>query len=306
MRFNLGGNMNKQFKADFALLLITIGWGSSFLLSKNALADLETFNFLWVRFLMAFIVSATIFNKKMRQVDRKTLNLGIFMGVILFAHYALQTIGLTITTVSKSAFITGTNVVMVPIFSAVLIKRMPQKSAVVGVTLAFLGMGLLTLNSGEFGINLGDVLTLLCAAVFALYIILVGKYTVEVDSVSFAVIQIGVVGILSLITSYLFEVPHLPSSVTSWLNIGFLAVACTSIAFIVQSVAQQYTSPTHTALIYSGEPVFAAMFAFVIAHEVLGPRGLMGAGLILSGMLVAELDLSKLFIKKKDVTYDQA
>lgn len=296
--------MTKQVKADLALLIITIAWGSSFLLSKNALADLETFNFLGVRFLMAFLVSCGFFMKKMIKVDRKTLKLGILMGLVLYIHYALQTVGLNITTVSKSAFITGTNVVMVPIFSALLIKRLPQRSAVIGVVFAFVGMSLLTLNSGELGLNFGDVLTFLCAAVFALYIILVGKYTLEVESVSFAVVQIGVVAALSWMTSFAIETPHLPTTMSSWINIGFLAIACTSLAFIVQSVAQQFTSPTHTALIYSGEPVFAAIFAFVVAGELLGPRGLLGAGLILLGMLVAEIDFSKLFKKDRNIQYD--
>lgn len=296
--------MTKQVKADLALLIITVGWGSSFLLSKNALADLETFNFLGVRFLMAFIVSCGFFMKKIVKMDKKTLRLGVFMGIILYIHYALQTVGLNITTVSKSAFITGTNVVMVPIFSALLIKRLPQKSAVLGVGFAFVGMSLLTLNSGALGLNIGDILTFLCAAVFALYIILVGKYTVEVESISFAVVQIGVVAALSWITSFAIETPHLPTTAASWINVGFLAVACTSLAFIVQSVAQQFTSPTHTALIYSGEPVFAAIFAFLVAGEILGPKGLLGAGLILLGMLVAEIDLSKIFKKDRKIQYD--
>jgi drug/metabolite transporter (DMT)-like permease len=298
--------MSKQFKADLALLIITIGWGSSFLLSKNALVDLQTYNFLGVRFTLAFLVSSIFFYKRMIEIDKRTLKLGVLMGVVLFAHYAFQTVGLNITSVSKSAFITGINVVMVPVFSALLIKRLPQKLAVLGVGFAFVGMALLTLNTGSFSLNIGDGLTFICAAVFALYIILVGKYTIEVESVSFAVVQIGVVGLLSWITSFFLETAHLPTTFGSWMNIGFLAVACTSIAFIVQSVAQQHTSPTHTALIYSGEPVFAAIFAFFFAGEVLGVKGMLGAGLILLGMLVAELDFSKMFQKRKDIQYDRA
>lgn len=296
--------MSKQSKADLALLIVTVGWGSSFLLSKYALGDLQTFNFLGLRFMIAFMVSFALFFKRIISVDKRTLNLSVLMGIVLYIHYALQTVGLNITTVSKSAFITGTNVVMVPIFSALLIKRMPKKAAVLGVVFAFLGMGLLTLNGGDFSLNIGDVLTFLCAAVFALYIILVGKYTTEVDSIAFAAIQIGVVSLLSWITSFALETPSLPTTMVSWINIGFLAVFCTSIAFIVQSVAQQYTSPTHTALIYSGEPVFAAIFAFIVAGELLGARGIAGAGLILLGMLVAELDFSKMLKKEKGVQYD--
>ena len=187
------------------------------------------------------------------------------MGILLYLHYVLQTIGITITTVSKSAFITGINVVLVPVFSALFIKKAPKKSAVLGVVFAFLGMSLLTLNTGKFDINLGDFLTLLCAVVFAFYIILVGKYTVEVESIPFAVVQILVVGVLSIITSFIFENPIIPSGIPVWGNIVFLAIVCTSGAYIIQNIAQRYTSPTHTALIYSGEPVFAAIFAYLFA-----------------------------------------
>lgn len=294
--------MSKQIKADLALLAVTIGWGASFLLTKNALNDLATYNFLAIRFLLAFFISGAIFYKQMLAIDSKTLKLGLGLGLLLFVHYALQTVGLNITTVSKSAFITGINVVLVPVFSALLIKKMPARSSVLGVIFAILGLGLLTLNGGAFNVNFGDLLTLLCAIVFALYIIAVGKYTTEVDSIPFAIIQLGVVGILSLVTTFAIETPVIPPAGSVWFNIIFLSVFCTSGAYIVQNIAQQYTSATHTALIYSGEPVFAAIFAFVLAGEVLSHRGILGACLILLGMLVAEIDLEKWFrLKEKGV-----
>lgn len=296
--------MKKQIKADLALLFVTIGWGSSFLLTKNALNDLATFNFLGIRFLMAGAISFLIFFNKMIKIDKKTLKMGLLMGVLLYLHYVLQTVGITITTVSKSAFITGINVVLVPVFSALFIKKAPKKAAILGVIFAFLGMSLLTLNTGELDVNFGDFLTLMCAIVFAFYIILVGKYTVEVDSISFAVVQILVVGVLSMITSFIFESPIIPSGISVWANVGFLAIVCTSGAYIIQNIAQQYTSPTHTALIYSGEPVFAAMFAYAFAHEILTGKGILGALLILAGMLVAEIDLDKIFKKKEIEVYE--
>lgn len=282
--------MTKQIKADLALLGVTIGWGASFILTKNALASLATFNFLAIRFILAFVVSAIIFYKNLKNIDKNTLIYGTFIGFILFAGYAIQTIGLNYTTASKSAFITGFSVVLVPIFSALLLKAFPERAAIMGAVLALIGLGLLTLD-GNLALNIGDLLTVIAALGFAMHIITVGKYTVKVDSIALAVIQIGVVGLLSLITSLIIEVPIIPVGTGVWVNIFILSLICTSGAFIVQNAAQKYTTPTHTALIYTGEPVFAAIFAYFMSGEILKPRGLFGAFLILMGMLVAEIDI---------------
>ena len=290
--------MNKnQVKADLALLIVTIAWGVSFLLTKNALVGLETFNFLAVRFGIATLISAVIFLKDIIRMSRKTLLLGIGVGTVMFAAYALQTVGITITTISKSAFITGTNVLMVPLFMALFLKRIPDRSSLLGALMAFAGLGLMTLTGGSADVgtagslNLGDLLTLIAAAGFAIYILAVGKYTTQVDSIPFAIVQLGAVAVFSGITSLLFETPIVPTGSETWFAILFLAIVCTSLAFIVQNVAQKYTTSTHAALIFSGEPVFAAMFAYVMVGEVLGRNGVIGGGLILAGMLVAELNL---------------
>lgn len=304
--------MNKnQVKADLALLIVTIAWGVSFLLTKNALVGLETFNFLTVRFGIATLVSVVIFLKDMIRMSRKTLLLGISVGSVMFAAYALQTVGITLTTISKSAFITGTSVLMVPLFMALFLKRIPDRSSLLGAFMAFAGLGLMTLTGGSADVgaagslNLGDLLTLIAAVGFALYILAVGKYTTQVDSIPFAIVQLGTVAVFSGITSLLFETPIVPTGSETWFAILFLAIVCTSLAFIVQNVAQKYTTSTHTALIFSGEPVFAAMFAYVMIGEVLGRNGVIGGGLILAGMLVAELNLVDK-LKKRQGTSEAA
>ena len=291
--------MTKQLKADIALLLVTVGWGSSFILTKNALGDLPTYNFLAIRFLLAFLISSAIFFRKMIKVDKETLKYGIILGVVLYLSYAFQTVGLNYTTVSKSAFITGFNVILVPIFSSLMIKVIPDKKAILSVVLAFIGLGLLTLNNDLDGINIGDIYTFICAVIFALYIILVGKYTVKTESVSLAVIQLGVVGLLSLFTSMALENPIMPTKTDTWINILILSIVCTSGAFIVQSIAQTYTTATHTALIFTGEPVFAAIFEYIIYSQMLSPKGLVGAILILGGMVISEIDFKELIKSKK-------
>lgn len=293
--------MTKQIKADIALLLVTIGWGASFILTKNSLAELPTYNFLAIRFFLAFFISSAIYYKRMMKIDKNTLKYGFILGILLYAHYAFQTVGLNYTTASKSAFITGLNVILVPIFSAVLLKNIPSKRVRVSATLAMIGLALLTLNQKLGGVNIGDIYTFICAVIFAFYIILVGKYTKDVDSVSMAIIQLGLVGLFSMFTSFILkENATLNVSLEGWINITILAVVCTSGAYIVQSVAQKFTTPNHTALIYTGEPVFAGIFGFLFYGERLGIKGTLGAILIIWGMLMAEVDFKKLFNKNKD------
>lgn len=290
--------MSRQLKADMALLFVTIGWGASFILTKNSLASLETFNFLAIRFILAFSLSFIVFYKRMIKLDKETIKYGFLIGFILFSGFALQTIGLSYTTVSKSAFITGFSVILVPVFSAFLLKKIPEKASIAGAGLALIGLALLTLN-GKLGLNIGDFYTLLSALAFAMHIITVGKYTVKVDSIGLGVIQIGAVGLFSLLTTLVIEKPIIPSGGGVWINLFILSIVCTSGAFILQSTAQKFTSATHTALIYAGEPVFAAIFAYFIYGEILSPRGILGALLILSGMILAEVDLKKLLGKDK-------
>ncbi|MBU5677214.1 DMT family transporter [Alkaliphilus sp. MSJ-5] len=290
--------MSKQLKADLSLLAVTVIWGSSFVLSKNSLDHLSTYNFLAIRFLLAALISAIIFYKNLINLDKDTIKYGILIGAILFTSYAFQTVGLNYTSASKSGFITGFSVVIVPILSAFLLKVKPHKSAVIGVVFAIIGLGFLTLDS-SLALNIGDLYTLISALMFALHIITVGKYTVKVDSIAMAIIQIGVVGILSLFFSFATEKPILPKGLEIWATIFVLSVLCTSGAFIIQNVMQKFTSPTHTALIYSGEPVFSAIFAYFVAGELLTRRAILGSILILIGMIVSELDW-KTVLSSKD------
>lgn len=295
---------SKQMKADFALIFVTLMWGASFIMTKNALVGLETFNFLAIRFGIATLISAVVFYGKIRHMEKRTFLLGIGVGLIMFVAYALQTVGIGITTVSKSAFITGTSVLMVPLFAAWFLKRVPDKSSIFGAILAFFGLGLMTLTGGgdtatvADSINFGDLLTFFSAIGFALHILSVGKFTVQVDSISFAIVQLATVSVFSALTSVVFETPIIPTGAFAWFNILFLAIVCTSLAFIVQNVAQKYTSSTHTALIYAGEPVFAAIFAYIVVGELIGTPGIIGACLIVSGMLFAEINLFERIGKK--------
>nr|WP_054870479.1 DMT family transporter [Caloranaerobacter sp. TR13]KPU27580.1 multidrug DMT transporter permease [Caloranaerobacter sp. TR13] len=284
--------MSKQLKADLALLLVTIVWGSTFVITKNALEDIPTYNFLTIRFILAFVVSSLIFFNNIKNLNKKTIFLGSIIGIVLFAGYAFQTVGLLYTTASKSGFITGFSVVLVPVFSAILLKKIPNTSTIIGVLLAILGLGFMTLNT-NLSLNIGDFYTLICAFAFAFHIILVGKYTSQVDSIALAVIQIGIVGMLSLIFSLSTENFIIPKSLDIWIAIFITGVLATSGAYIIQNTMQRFTSPTHTALIYTAEPVFSAIFAYILLNEVMTTKAILGSILILTGMIVSEIKFNK-------------
>lgn len=286
--------MSKTNKADMSLVLVTIGWGASFILAKSVLGELSVFNFLAIRFLLAFAIALVIFIKPIKRMTKETLVYGIGLGVILFLGFSIQTFGLSYTTVSKSAFITGLSVVLVPLILALIQKRVPQLRAVIGSLTAVVGLGLLTMSGSSLSINLGDLLSIVGAVFFALHIVgveLVSARAKHIQAVPMAILQIGTVGVLSLGFTFLSEVPKLPTTVDTWLNVFVLALVCTAGAYIVQNVAQQYTTATRTALIYATEPIFAGICGFILLGETLGLSAIFGAGLILSGTLISELPI---------------
>ena len=212
------------------------------------------------------------------------------IGLTLFVGYAAQIVGLQFTTAARSGFITGLAVVLVPVGALIILRQRPSLGAWAGVGLAAVGLFLLSWPGWEgtsATVLRGDLITVLCAAAYALQIVLMGKYAPRMEAMSLATIQLAVVAVLSGIVS-LTEPPTL--DVPPWLaaNVVFLALGATALAFVVQSKAQRFTSSIHVALIFAMEPVFAALFSWIMTGEVLTGRSLLGCALILSGMLVAE------------------
>ncbi|SHE52221.1 EamA-like transporter family protein [Thermoanaerobacter uzonensis DSM 18761] len=284
--------MSKQLKSDIVLTVVTMVWGSTFIIVKNAIQTLPVYNFLFIRFLLAFLLLVIIFYKRLKNIDKKTLTAASLIGTMLFLGYAFQTMGLKYTTASKSGFITGFSVVLVPILEAVFLKRKPSKPAILGILLAFIGLILLTTNI-DLSINIGDFLTLLCAFAFGMQIVLIAKYASTLDTYLLATIQIGIVALLSGIVTFLFEKPFIPTSVDVWLAIIITGVFATAFAYVAQNTMQAYTTATHTALIFALEPVFAAIAAFLIAGEVMSFRAIIGGIFMFAGIVLSELPESE-------------
>jgi len=258
---------------------------------KAAIRDCSTLLFLAVRFSIATVALAAAFRPLPGRFDKTKpiLARGALVGAVLFLGYVLQTVGLSYTSPSKSAFITGLCVVMVPVFSAVVSRRIPSPSEILGVSVATVGMALLTLRGANLRMEFGDVLTLGCAAAFSVHLMLLGRFAARLGFQGLALTQVATAAVLGLSTFWWIEQPAVhwtPGLISALIITGLLA---TAVAFSIQSWAQRYTTATRTALIFAMEPVFAWLTSFVVAGETLAPRAAAGAVLILAGILLVEL-----------------
>ncbi|MFE5430862.1 DMT family transporter [Peribacillus simplex] len=285
--------MKIQLKADLMLLMITFFWGASILLTKIGLDYIQEYNLISLRFIIAFLLSGIVFYKHLIKTDFKTVKYAFILASILFIVYVFATFGTKYTSVSNAGFLMSLTVIFIPVLSSIFLKERPEKKFVLGIVLALVGIGLLTLNN-QLKISYGDMLCIMCALFYAVHIIVSGTMTKHVNSITLGILQLGFVGLFSIIFSMFMETPKLPDTSESWFSILALSIFCTAIAFIVQITAQQYTSPTHTGLIFSLEPVFSAGFAFFFTGETLTFKGYMGATILLLSVLIAELDFKSL------------
>lgn len=277
----------KRRWANLSLLAVALIWGATFIIVKRSIEDLPVFPFLAIRFTIAFLTLLPFVWTQRAHLTRSSLAKGLGLGSILFLGYATQTIGLQYTSASNTGFITGLSVVLVPVCEAITTRKLPRLSLILGIISATLGLAFLSLGE-NLSLNSGDLIVLLCAFFFALHIFWVGRYAPSENATILAAGQILAVSILSGISSVIF--PHNTLNFTSyaWFGILLTAVLATSVAFFVQTKMQQFTTSTQTALIFSMEPVFSAIFAFLLAGEILTPRGFAGAAFVLIGMLIAE------------------
>jgi drug/metabolite transporter (DMT)-like permease len=282
----------RALSADLALAGISLIWGSTFVVVKDALDDVSTILFLALRFSVAALALALIYRRKLLFggfARNPALAGGILAGGLLIAAYFLQTHGLRYTTASKSAFITGLSIPLVPLVSSVVYRRAPRWIELAGIAIATCGMALLTVDWSTLQIHFGDVLTFGCAIGFALHIVVVGEYSRRTGFEMLSLIQIAVAAAAALLSFWWMETPRLVWSVSVAGAIGVTGLLATALAFTVMTWAQQNTTPTHTALMFALEPVFASLTSYVLLGEVLGPVGAAGAGLILAGVLLVEL-----------------
>lgn len=282
----------KRWKAEFIMILIVALWGLSFSLTKPILKNIEIFNFMALRFLIGgAVLSAVLFLLGRMKITREQLIGGIITGIVLFFGFAFHTIGLKYTSIAKNAFIVGSSVIFVPFIATYIRKQRQSRLIWVGTSLAILGLALVTLEGNQGGINFGDLMTLVGSIILAYYIILVEEYVKKYDATVIAAIQIGVVGVMSLIISLVIETPTMNLSSEAWRSMLFLGVICTSLAYLFANITQKYIPASNMALIYTLEPIFAAIFGWVFLSEIMGLQTVIGGSIIVMSVAMPNMDI---------------
>ena len=277
--------MSKRTKAELLLVAATFFWGATFVIVKGALADASPLVFVALRFLLAGLLMWLIMARG--RIERRAVLPSLLLGTLLFSGFAFQTWGLVYTTPSKSAFVTGFSVILVPLVSHFSGYRLGRgNAAAAGLGLA--GLYFLVLPSGIGAVNRGDLLTLLAAISFAFHIVLLGTWSRRISFTQLAPVQIMVVGAIAIVAA-----PFSSGTALHWTGglvfaVVVTAVFATAFAFSAQVWAQQYTPPSHTALIFALEPVFALLTSLIVTGEHLGGKEILGFVFILAGMIVSE------------------
>lgn len=272
-----------------ALILITALWGWSFVAIQAALTELSDSAFNAYRFLVAALVMLPVLAARRVAMSRADAVQGGLAGLALYLAFLFQTKGLKFTSASNAAFITGLAVVFTPLILLVWLRVRPGRSQLLGALLATLGLALLTLKG--LSVGTGDLLVLLCAASFALHIVVLARASKRADSVNLAFIQVLVVGLLSLLQSLAGQELTLPSGAATIRAVLLIGILGTALGFYVQTRAQVASSPNRIALIIVLEPVFGGLFGYLLAGDRLSVPNWIGAALIVMGMLVAETRL---------------
>ncbi|NLD18778.1 MAG: DMT family transporter [Clostridiales bacterium] len=290
--------MKIETKADLMLVLVTLCWGVSYYLMEICLEEMGTLTLNAFRFLGAFIIAGIVMFPKIRKVNKATLKYSFYISISLIFVYTGATLGVQYTSLSNTGFLCALAVVFTPILAFFIKKQKPGKKMAFVVLICLIGMSLMTL-SDELKPALGDAFSLMCSFAYAIDLIITETAVSreDVDAFQLGVYQLGFTGVWMLILAFVFEEPCLPQTAMGWGSALFLAVFCTGVAFIVQAIAQKYTTATRVGVIFTLEPVFAGIVAFAFAGEVLLPRAYLGAVFMLVSLLIMEIDTKELIAK---------
>ncbi|MEA4989120.1 MAG: DMT family transporter [Anaerovorax sp.] len=294
--------MTQQMKADLMLVLVTLFWGVSYLLMDISLTAMGPFTLNAYRFLFAFFIVVIFAYNKIKNVNRITLKYSAILGFILVFVYIGATFGVLHTSLSNAGFLCALTVVLTPLFGFLFLNQKTSKKLTLVVGMAFVGIALLTLTE-SLKPRLGDILCMMCAIAYAIDLLLTERAVKAegVNAFQLGVFQLGFTGTFMLFLSFFLEKPVLPHTPKIWISVLVLSIFCTGMAFIVQVMAQQYTTASHVGVIFALEPVFAGIVAFFFAGEILLPQAYFGAFLLVSSLFVMEIDFNKLFGKKQEL-----
>lgn len=289
----------KKYVGELGLIIVAIIWGSGFVATAISLEAYTAFQSMAVRFFIGAILLIVIFHKQLRSIKKSTIIKGMILGIILYIAFALQTVGLAHTTPSKNAFLTAVNVIAVPFIGYFLFKKQMNRFEIIGAILSVIGIALLSVNHVD-GMNIGDLLSLLCAFAFAFHIIYTGIFVKSEKPIPLTIIQFATAALIGFVMIGIRGEIVLQVEAKPLLALIYLGVFSTGIAFFMQTYAQQFVNETKSAILLSTEAVWGMFFSIIIIQEVVTQRMMVGACIIIAAILLTELKGQLfIFIKRK-------
>lgn len=289
----------KKYIGILGLLTVAIIWGTGFVATAIGLDNYSPFQILAIRFSVAFIILLVMNIKRLKTISQKSFRRGTSLGVFLFLAFAFQTVGLQFTTPSKNAFLTAVNVIIVPFLGFLIFRKKVPVKGVVGSFVTLIGIAMLSLTSSLGGVNVGDVLTLVCAVFFALQIFVTDFFVTEEETWVLMLLQMGCAAVLSWL-AILVTGEGMPSiKVETVMPVLYLGIASTLIAYFLQTVSQKYTTSSQAAVILSTEAFFGMLGSVLLLGEQVSVNMLIGSIFIFIGILIVELDIP--FLRKNEV-----
>lgn len=276
--------MQENHKYNIYMVIATIFFGMTYVLTKICLNYSTELHIISFRFLIAFVISLIFLQKKIFPIKIKEILYSLILSVLLFMVFITMTIGVKYTTATNASFLISLSVIFIPFFSWIFNKEKPKKSIFIVLIIALIGIMLLTLDKNlEF--HIGDILCLICSLLFSFHVLITERFVKNNNPITLGVLQFGGVAILSFLVQYPIEKFTLPKNEKFWISLMILSVFCTALAYIIQTVSQKKLSSTLIGLILSLEPIFSGIFGYFILNEYLSLQQYIGAFLLLISII---------------------
>ncbi|MBK5721308.1 DMT family transporter [Dysgonomonas sp. Marseille-P4677] len=292
------------------MVLGTAFWGISFPISKEAFETVSPYTFMFYRFFIAALALSLIFYKQVLKLDRSTVRKGLISGILLFMGISWQTVGLKYTSSSNASFIAGIEVVLIPLFAFLFMKKAIQPKMWAACILALVGLYTIAMSSGFSNFRVGDLFVFIGSLFYSAYVLYVGKVsTIDTSSESaldarpFVIVQLFTCavlgGALALVTQGASAIV-IPLSIDIWTALLFVGILSTAYMYCIQNIAQKYIEPEKIALTYLCEPIFATVFAYFLLNEGITSKTVIGGSLILLSMFISEVNISRYYKRIRD------
>ena len=284
---------NKERLGTIGIFLTALIWGYSFVAVKVVVQEIDPFYLVGFRNLIGGIFLSIVFCKKMIKVKKNDILLSIPVGFALFLGFFLQTVGSKFITASKVAFFTGSYVILLPFFSWIMYKKRPHIAAFIAAIITVIGLYLLTSFDGLGSVQIGDLLILLCAVVFAIHLMLIDKMLNYVDGIIMAALQLIIAGIVSLSVGWVTSTPfNVNVSSEAIYSLIYLAIGATGIAYLLQTVSQKYVNPSKAGIILSLESFLGALGGVIFMKDPVTINFIIGGICMISAIFICEIGSS--------------